>query len=239
MLNGLFAAAAGMNAQQTRIDSIANDISNVDTTGYKSQRLGFRDLIYNVEQGMPVGAGSAVVDGGRLFTAGSLQNTGDPLSVALSGPGFFQVRLPDGTLGLTRSGDFRLDASGTLVDASGNRVEPNIRIPANTPSDQISIAPNGTVTAGKTVVGRLTAVTVQSPAYLRAVGNTVFTPTAQSGQPRVIGATQFEQGYLESSNVDLADSMTNMIDAQRSFQMDSRVIQTQDQLMQIANQIRQ
>jgi flagellar basal-body rod protein FlgG len=239
VLNGLFSAAAGMMAQQTRMDSIANDISNVDTTGYKSQRIGFRDLVYNVEQGMRVGAGSAVVDGGRLFTSGALQSTGDPLSVAISGPGFFQVRMPDGSLGLTRAGDFRLDATGTLVDASGNRVEPPIKIPANTASDQIAISPNGTVTAGKQVVGRLTAVTVQAPQYLRAVGDTTFVATGQSGPPQALRSAQFQSGYLESSNVDIADAMTSLIDAQRSFQMDSRVIQTQDQLMQIANQIRQ
>ncbi len=239
MLNGLYAAAAGMIAQQTRMDSLANDIANVNTTGYKSQRLGFRDLIYNIEQGMPVGAGSAVVDAGRLFTEGGLQATGDPLSLAISGPGFFQVRLSDGSTGLTRAGDFRLDADGMLVTASGNRLVPSIRIPATTPSDGIAVGSDGTVTASGKVVGRITVVAVQAPAYLRALGDTTFATTAQSGAARAIGGSSIQQGYLESSNVDLADSLTIVIDAQRSYQLDSRAIQTQDQLMQIANNIRQ
>jgi flagellar basal-body rod protein FlgG len=239
MLNGLYAAAAGMIAQQTRMDSLANDIANVNTTGYKSQRLGFRDLIYNIEQGMPVGAGSAVVDAGRLFTEGGLQATGDPLSLAIAGPGFFQVRLSDGSTGLTRAGDFRLDADGMLVTASGNRLVPPIRIPPTTPSDAISVGGDGTVTASGKVVGKITVVAVQAPAYLHALGDTTFATTAQSGLARALAGSSIQQGYLESSNVDLADSLTSVIDAQRSYQLDSRAIQTQDQLMQIANNIRQ
>ncbi len=239
MLNGLYSAAAGMIAQQTRMDSLANDIANVDTTGYKSQRLGFRDLVYNLEQGMPVGAGAAIVDDGRTFTEGALQATGDPLSLAIAGPGFFQVRMRDGSTGLTRAGDFRVDADGMLVTGSGNRLVPPIRIPQGTPSDGISVSSDGTVTARGRTVGRIMVVTVPAPAYLKSLGDTTFAPTAQSGPVRALAGSTIQQGFLESSNVDLADSLTSVIDAQRSYQLDSRAIQTQDQLMQIANNIRQ
>jgi flagellar basal-body rod protein FlgG len=238
MLNGLYSAAAGMIAQQTRIDALANDIANVNTTGYKQLRLGFRDLVYNLESGMRVGAGSAMVDGGREFTAGAFQQTGDPLSVALAGPGFLQVRMADGRTGLTRSGDIHLDSNGTFTLATGERLIPPITLPHGIAASDVSISPDGTVSAKGEVLGKLTVVDVPAPSKLLAVGNSMFAATTASGAPRAVAGTRLEQGFLEASNVSLADAMTNVIDAQRSYQMDARVITTQDQLMEIANGIR-
>jgi flagellar basal-body rod protein FlgG len=238
MLNGLYSAAAGMIAQQTRIDALSNDIANVNTTGYKQVRTGFKDLVYNIEAGMRIGAGSAVVDAGRLFSQGGLQQNGEPLSLALDGPGFFQVKRGDGSLALTRSGDFHADASGQLVTAEGDRVWPPVSLPAGTNLDDVSISTGGVVTVKQAVVGQIQVVSVPSPSNLLPVGGSLFLPTAQSGAIRPMATQNIRQGFLEASNVDLASAMVNVIDAQRSFQMDSRAIQTQDQLMQIANEIR-
>jgi flagellar basal-body rod protein FlgG len=239
MLNGLYSAASGMLAQQTRMDMLANDLANLNTTGYKQARIGFRDLLYNSEQGMPVGAGSAVVDAGRNDAEGALQQTGEPLSLAINGPGFFQVRRSDGSVALTRSGDFTTDASGDVVNSSGDRLVPNLHIPAGTDLDKVSIAPDGTVTSGQTTIGKITLVGVTNTAGLQALGDNEFAPTSNSGAPQAIAGSQIEQGYLETSNVDLSQTMVALIDAQRSYEMDSRAIQNQDQMMQVANQIRQ
>jgi flagellar basal-body rod protein FlgG len=238
MLNGLYSAAAGMIAQQTRIDALSNDIANVNTTGYKQVRTGFKDLVYNIEAGMRIGAGSAVVDAGRRFSQGGLQQDGDPLSVALDGPGFFQVKRGDGSLALTRSGDFHADANGQLVTADGDRLWPPVRLPAGTNVDDVSISATGRVTVKQAVVGQIQVVSVPSPSNLLPAGSSLFLPTAQSGAIRPMTTEGVRQGFLEMSNVDLASAMVNVIDAQRSFQMDSKAIQTQDQLMQIANEIR-
>jgi flagellar basal-body rod protein FlgG len=239
MLNGLYSAASGMLAQQTRMDMLANDLANVDTTGYKQARIGFRDLIYNTEQGMHIGAGSAIVDAGRNEAEGAFQATGDPLSLAIAGPGFFQVRRGDGSVALTRSGDFTTDARGEIVTGSGERLVPPLKLPAGTDPDSVSVAAGGTVRAGQARIGKITLVNVTNTAGLTALGNNLFVATPASGRPHAIAGSQIEQGYLEASNVDLAQTMVALIDAQRSFEMDSRAIQNQDQMMQVANGIRQ
>jgi flagellar basal-body rod protein FlgG len=239
MLNGLYSAASGMLAQQTRMDMLANDLANLNTNGYKQARIGFRDLLYNSEQGMPVGAGAAVVDAGRNDAEGALMQTGEPLSLAIDGPGFFQVRRADGSVALTRNGDFRTDANGDVVNQSGDRLVPPLRIPPGTDLDKLSISSDGTVAAGQTPIGKITLVDVTNTAGLEALGDNEFAPTSNSGAPTAVSGSQLQQGYLEASNVDLATSMVAMIDAQRSYEMDSRAIQNQDQMMQVANQIRQ
>ncbi len=239
MLNGLYSAASGMLAQQTRMDMLANDLANLNTTGYKQTRIGFRDLIYNTEQGVRVGAGSAVVDAGRNDAEGALQQTGDPLSLAIAGPGFFQVRRSDGSIALTRSGDLTTDASGDVVTSSGDRLVPPLHIPVGTDMTKLGVAPDGTVSVGQTTIGKITLVNVTNTAGLEALGDSQFAPTADSGQPRPVAGSAIEQGYLEASNVDLSQTMVALIDAQRSYEMDSRAIQNQDQMMQVANQIRQ
>lgn len=219
---------------------LANDIANVSTTGYKQERVGFRDLIYNQEGGVPIGAGSAVVNAGRDFSAGAFNQTGDPLSVAISGPGFFQVQTAGGKVALTRSGDFQLDADGSIVTQSGQRLVPPITVPKGDSPSDVSIAADGTVKAKGTTIGKIQVVDVPGEGGLLSIGDNLYMPTAASGAPQPAGKdTTLDQGYLESSNVDLASAMTDVMDAQRSFSLDSQMISTQDQMMQIANQIRQ
>lgn len=237
MPEGIYSAAAGMAAQQTRLDALANDVANVNTTAYKHERLGFRDLVYQAEQGVPIGAGSAPVDVGRSFEQGALTETGDPLSVAIVGPGFFQVRRADGSVALTRDGRLALDANGAIVTSTGERLVPPLTVPAGTDASAISIASNGAVSVGATSIGRLSIVTVPAPSALAPAGDNLFAPTAASGAPAAVTGTTVQQGSLEGSNVDLAAAMVDMIDAQRGYELASRAIKTQDQLLDGANQL--
>jgi flagellar basal-body rod protein FlgG len=237
MPEGIYAAAAGMAAQQAQLDSLSNDVANVNTTGYKQERVGFRDLVYSAEQGVPIGAGAASVDVGRSFSQGALQDTGDPLNVALMGPGFLQVRRADGSTALTRDGSLGLDANGAIVTSSGERVIPPLTVPKGTDPASISISASGAVTVGATSVGRLSIVDVPAPGALLAAGNNLFTPNASSGAPTAVTGTTVQQGSLEGSNVDLASAMVNMIAAQRGYELASRAIKTQDQLLDDANQL--
>jgi len=245
MLEGLYSAAAGMAAQQERIDGISNDLANASTTGYKHVRVGFRDLLY-VAQGngagprVAAGAGSAASIFGRSQEQGALQDTGQPLDLAIEGPGYFQVKRPDGSLALTRDGSLRLDALGRLTTQDGNVLQPEIRAPSGTTSDQLSIGSDGTVRgAGGKALGRIQLVDVAAPDGLQPLGGNLFAASAASGQPTAVtAATTLKQGALEGSNVDVGDAMVDMIDAQRSFQMASKAIQMQDQMLEIANQVK-
>jgi flagellar basal-body rod protein FlgG len=244
MLENLNTAAAGMLAQQQRIAAVANDLANASTTGYKHTRTGFRDLVYTEAGraqtgGVRVGAGVAVTDAGRSFGQGALQNTGEPLDVAIQGEGFLRVKLADGRMGLTRDGNLQLDARGRLSTASGALLQPPITVPAGTAADDIAIGPDGTVRAAGKALGRLDVVTVRAPGELLAAGDNAFVATAASGAAvRAPAATRVSQGVLESSNVDMGDEMVEMIDAQRAYQMASKAITTADEMLQIANGIR-
>jgi flagellar basal-body rod protein FlgG len=237
MPEGIYAAASGMAAQQAQMDAISNDIANVNTAGYKSERIGFRDLVYSAEQGAPVGAGAATVDLGRTSASGELQQTGDPLSVAILGPGYLQVRKADGSLALTRDGDLTLDAQGALVTQSGERLVPPITVPKGTDPSVISIAANGNVTAGGKAIGKIAIVDVPAPGHLISAGDNLFVPTAASGAPAARSGSTLQQGAVESSNVDLGSAMVQMIEAQRGYELASRAIKTQDELLDVANQI--
>jgi flagellar basal-body rod protein FlgG len=244
MLEGLYSAAAGMAAQQQHMDAVANDLANVDTTGYKKVRVGFRDLLYTqanaaAGQGVDIGAGSAATQLGRTLDQGSLQNTGNPLDVAIQGQGFFQVREANGKIGLTRDGSFHLDGAGQLVTSSGLRVQPAITVPKGTTADQVTITSNGTVTVAGKQVGKLTLVNVSSPEALTPTGDNLFATNAKTGAARAVNGSTLTQGYLEGSNVDMADSMVDMMDAQRSFELASKAIQMQDDMASIANQVKQ
>ena len=245
MLEGLYSAAAGMAAQQRRLDGVANDLANASTTGYKHVRVGFRDLLYSAQGGAAgptvlAGAGSAAGFVGRSQEQGALQTTGQPLDVAIQGPGFLQVKRADGSLALTRDGSLRLDALGRLTTADGDVVQPPITAPRGTTPDQLSIAADGTVRVGTgRALGRIELVTVPSPDGLQSLGANRFGVTAASGQPIAAGPdTSLRQGVLEGSNVDVGDAMVDMIDAQRSFQLASKAIQMQDQMLEIANQVK-
>jgi flagellar basal-body rod protein FlgG len=244
MLEGLYSAAAGMAAQQQHMDAVANDLANVDTTGYKSLRTGFRDLLYTqagkaAGRNVDAGAGAAATQLGRSLSQGALQTTGRMLDVAISGQGFFQVRTASGQTALTRDGNFHLDANGRLVNSTGDRVQPAITVPAGTSEDQVSIASDGTVNVAGRQVGQLRLVTVRSPEGLAAAGNNLFTATAASGPTRAVNGANLQQGYLEGSNVDMADAMVGMMDAQRGFEMASKAIQMQDEMAGIANGVKQ
>jgi flagellar basal-body rod protein FlgG len=227
-----------MAAHQARLDALANDVANVNTDGYKAQRIGFRELVSNQEGVVEVGAGSAAIDAGRSFRQGTLVETDDPLSLAIEGPGFFQVQRADGQLALTRDGRFRLDAKGALVTTGGERIVPPITVPAGATAGSVHIAADGTVTAGGTKIGQLAIVNVPAPAGLRSVGDSLYAATAQSGAPALARGSQVRSGRVEASNVEIGESMVDMMQAQRGFELQSRVIKIQDQLMEIANGIR-
>jgi len=244
MLEGLNSAAAGMAAQQQRLDAVANDLANASTTGYKKVRVGFRDLVYTQTgrgsaQGPMTGAGSAAVDAGRGFSQGSVQRTDQPLDVAIQGNGFLRVRLSDGTQALTRDGSLKLDGTGKLVTSSGAIVQPPVTVPKGTDPSLISIGPDGTMLAGGKRVGRIDLVDVRSPQGLRPVGDNAYEITGESGATRrAPAATILTQGALEASNVDMSEAMISMIESQRAFQLTSKAIQTQDQMWEIANGVK-
>jgi flagellar basal-body rod protein FlgG len=244
MLEGMYAAAAGMAAQQDRIDAVSNDIANVNTTGYKRTRVAFRDLVYTdaglaTNPGVRDGAGAAAVFLGRGAQQGPLIDSPNPIDVAIAGPGFLAVRAPDGRQLLTRDGHLSIDATGRLVSGTGNLLDPPIRLPRGTQPDDVSIATDGRVIVGDRTVGRLRLVTVPAEAGLQSVGNSLFAATAASGPTRAAGAdTQVIAGKLEGSNTDLASAMTEMIESQRAFELASKAIQTQDRIYEIANQVK-
>jgi flagellar basal-body rod protein FlgG len=244
MLEGLHSAAAGMAAQQQRLDAVANDLANANTTGYKHQRVGFRDLVYDQTgrssaQGVRTGSGAAAVDAGRAFSQGTLQRTDRTLDVAIQGEGFLRVRLPDGRDALTRDGGLHIDGNRRLTTSTGALVQPAVTVPEGVGEDQVSIGPDGTVLAAGNRIGRLDVVTVRSEAGLLSVGNNAFVTTAASGAaiaaPR---ATTLTQGALESSNTDMAEAMVSMIESQRAYQLTSKAISTADEMMGIANQVK-
>jgi flagellar basal-body rod protein FlgG len=244
MLEALNSAAAGMAAQQQRLDATANDLANTNTTGYKHQRVGFRDLVYeqagrSSSQGVRTGAGSAAVDAGRAFAQGVLQRTDRPLDVAIQGEGFLRIKLADGRAALTRDGNLHVDGARNLTTSTGALVEPAIKIPDGVAEDQIVIGSDGTVTAAGRRVGRLDLVTVRSQAGLLSAGDNAFVTSPASGAsvaaPR---ATSLSQGALESSNVDIAEAMVAVIESQRAFQLSSKAIATADEMMGIANGVK-
>jgi flagellar basal-body rod protein FlgG len=244
MLEGLHSAAAGMAAQQQRLDAVANDLANANTTGYKHQRVGFRDLVYDQAgrssaQGVRTGSGSAAVDAGRSFGQGVLQRTDRPLDVAIQGEGFLRIRLADGRDALTRDGGLHIDGARQLTTNTGALVQPAITVPEGVGEDDISIGPDGTVLANRNRIGRLDIVTVRSQAGLISTGDNAFVTTAASG-PAIAAprATALTQGALESSNTDMAEAMVSMIESQRAYQLTSKAISTADEMMGIANQVK-
>ena len=238
MGNGLYTAAAGLAAQQAWIDSLSNDVANVNTPGYRAGRVAFRDLLYQQEGGLAVGSGVAVSDVGRSGKAGPLQPSENPLAVAIDGPGFLQVRRSDGTIALTRSGNLQLDSEGVLVTPDGSRLEPKLQIPKGTDLATLTIGTDGTVTAGTTKLGKIEIVDVPAPTGLRAIGDGLLATTAESGAAAPAVGSLLDQRMIEASGVDVATVMVDLVQAQRAYALQSRVIKTQDQLAEIANGIR-
>jgi len=261
MNNALWAARTGLDAQQTRMAVTSNNLANVATTGFKKGRAVFEDLLYqNVRQvgastsqdteaptGLSLGTGVRVVATEKLYTQGSLANTGNALDVAISGRGFFQVELPDGTTGYTRDGAFQLNAQGELVTASGYRLQPGITIPDGTQS--ITIGTDGVVTAltaGQTTpvqVGTLQLVDFVNNAGLQPRGENLLVESVASGPPQagtpgLNGLGTIAQGSLEGSNVNVVEELVNMIETQRAYEMNSKAIATTDDMLAyITNQL--
>jgi flagellar basal-body rod protein FlgG len=244
MLEGLHSAAAGMAAQQQRLAAVSHDLANINTNGYKHQRLGFRDLVYQqagrtAAEGVQTGSGAAVVNAGRAMEQGPVRQTGQPLDVAIQGEGFLQVRLPDGRTGLTRDGALQIDGERRLVTATGGLVQPGLTLPEGVQAADLAIGRDGAVTANGQAVGRIDVVTVRAPQGLESVGDTAFVPTAASGAPgRAPASTVLSQGALEAANVDVAETMVSVLEAQRAFELASKAIQNADQMMEIANGIK-
>jgi len=258
MNQGLWIAKTGLDAQQTRMAVVSNNLANVNTTGFKQGRAVFEDLLYqNVRQsggqtsqdtelpsGMNLGTGVRIVATEKLFTQGSVLQTDNALDVAINGRGFFQVEQPDGSLAYSRDGTFQLNDQGELVTASGYRIQPGITIPDAAQS--ITIGRDGTVSvrlAGQTSttqVGSLQTVDFINPVGLQPVGENLYietasSGTAQAGTPGQNGLGSLNQGALEGSNVNVVSELVNMIETQRAYEMNSKAISTNDQMMQYIN----
>lgn len=259
MNSALFAAKTGLDAQQTRVAIISNNLANVSTTGFKRDRAVFEDLLYQtvrqvgaastqdtlLPSGLNIGTGVRVVATEKLHTQGNITITDDPLNVAIQGRGFLQVLLPDGTQGFTRDGSLQIDAQGQLVNASGLAIQPAITIPPSSLS--ISIGSDGTVSAqiagqaAATQVGNIQLVDFVNPTGLQPNGDNLFLESASSGAPQtgtpgLNGLGTVIQGAIESSNVNVVEELVSMIEAQRAYELNSRSIETVDQMLQFASQ---
>ncbi len=255
MIRSLWISKTGLDAQQTQLDVISNNLANVSTNGFKRSRAVFEDLLYQTMRqpgaassqqsqlpvGLQVGTGVRPVATARLFTQGNMQQTGNSLDMAVSGQGFFQVQLPDGTTGYTRDGSFHVDANGGLVTSNGFAVSPAITIPADAQS--VTVGQDGTISvvkAGSTTpsnVGSLQLVTFMNPAGLQAMGQNTYLETAASGTPTTgtpgtSGRGTIQQGYVETSNVNVVEELVSMIQTQRAYEINSKAIQTSDQMLQ-------
>jgi flagellar basal-body rod protein FlgG len=251
----LWAAKTGLDAQQTRMAVVSNNLANVNTTGFKKSRAVFEDLLYqNVRQvgaatsqdtqapsGMSLGTGVHVVATEKTYTQGNLNQTGNSLDLAVNGRGFFQILLPDGTLAYTRAGDFQLSSQGQLVTSSGYVVQPGINIPQGAQS--ITVGADGVVSvqlpgqSTPTQVGTLQLTDFVNPTGLQPRGEnllleTAASGTAQPGSPGQSGLGTLQQGAVESSNVNVVEEMVNMIETQRAYEMNTKAIQTADQMLQ-------
>jgi flagellar basal-body rod protein FlgG len=240
MLEGLYSAASGLMAQQLRLDTVASDIANVNTVGYKRVRVSFHDLAYQAPaqgggRGIETGSGAAAQVMGRSFAQGALRRSDNPLDLGIEGPGFLRVRTAAGQEALTRDGALKLSAEGELVTATGLRLVPPVTLPRGTQAEDVRIGRTGQVTtAAGRELGRIELVDVPAPDGLIAAGDNLYLPSAASGAVR--GASgALVQGTLEQSNVDLADAMVDMMNAQKSFALASQAVRTQDQAMEIAN----
>jgi flagellar basal-body rod protein FlgG len=242
-MDGLYTAAAGMEAQQAQMDALAGDIANISTPGYKSTRVGFQDLLYSsggVSTGSheATGAGASASIIGRSQQQGPMQPTGRSLDVAINGGGYLEVRRPDGTIGLTRNGALQIDAKGLLTTSLGMPLQPPITLPSGVTAEQLTIGPDGSVQAGARKLGTISLVTVPATDQLLADGDSLYSATAASGAIRKASGSTIKQGSLEQSNVDMAQAMGQMVATQNTYKLASQAIQYQDQMLSIANGLR-
>lgn len=261
MIRALYSSSSGMQAQQLNLDTIANNLANVNTTGFKRTRVDFQDLLYQtyrapgtigsqgnaIPTGIQVGQGSRPVATQRLFSQGDFQQTDNPLDLVIEGDGFFQITRPDGSTAYTRAGAFKRDGTGRVVTSDGYLLVPNLVLPAD--AKNITIGSDGIVSvtlAGQTApqqVGAIQLAQFVNPAGLLAVGRNLFTPTQASGTatlgtPGATGLGTLSQGFLELSNVKVVDEMVAMITSQRAYEASSKAIQTADDMLSVANNLR-
>lgn len=255
MHSALYVSKTGLAAQDTQLTTIANNLANASTVAFKRDRVVFEDLLYQIQRqpgaqsteetqlptGLQLGTGVRVVSSQKQFTEGSLQVTDQALDVAIDGRGFLQILQPDGSIAYTRNGQLHLDANGQLVNADGLLLQPAITIPQDAQS--VTIGTDGTVSArtpgnpAPQVLGNIQLVDFVNPAGLQATGGNLFLETASSGNPIAgtpgqNGIGELLQGTLESSNVDIVEEMVNMITTQRTYEMNSKVVSTADQMLQ-------
>ena len=260
MMRALFTAATGMNAQDLNVSVIANNLANVNTTGFKRSRADFQDLLYQnlrvvgalsntgnqVPTGIQLGLGVKTAAVQKVFLQGDAVQTNNPLDIAIQGAGFFQITQPDGTLAYTRAGSMKLDNTGAIVTSDGLRLNPAITIPSN--ATNISIDTQGTVavtqpgTAAPVVLGTMQLATFQNPAGLQAIGQSLYTESGSSGTPLTSNpgtgnAGTIQQGTLELSNVSVVEEMVGLITAQRAYEANSKSVQTADQMLQVSNNL--
>jgi flagellar basal-body rod protein FlgG len=260
MMRSLWISKTGMEAQQTQLDHISHNLANSGTNGYKRSHAVFEDLMYQtlrqpgansageavLPTGLQVGLGVRAVATSRQFSQGGLQQTSNNLDVAIKGQGFFQIQMPDGTTGYSRDGAFQVDAQGQLVTNNGYAVQPGITIPAD--SRTVTIAADGSVSvtlpgqAAPQTVGQLQLANFINPAGLEPRGQNLFSETAASGTPNA-GAPgsnslgQLAQGFVETSNVNVVEELVSMIQTQRAYELNSKAIQTSDQMLQRLTQL--
>lgn len=260
MFRSLWIAKTGLEAQQSQLDVITNNLANVGTTGFKRSRAVFEDLLYQtirqpggqssqltqLPSGLQLGTGVRVVASERIFIQGNLQQTGNDKDLAIQGTGFFQVLMPDGTLAYTRDGSFQIDSEGQLVTASGYPVQPTIALPSDAQSvtvgrdGTVSVVQPGSVTPN--TVGTLELAGFMNSAGLSAKGENLYVETASSGPPIINapdtnGMGYLSQGYIETSNVNVVEEMTNMIEAQRAYEINSKAVTAADQMLQKLTQM--
>ncbi len=260
-MRALDTAATGMAAMDLQVQVIAGNNANMTTTGFKSQRAEFQDLLYEHVQrigaqasdqgnilpvGIELGSGVKTVGTPRLMTQGSLAQTGNPLDVAIQGTGWFKILMPDGTFSYTRDGSFQMDSQGRVVTAEGNLVQPTITVPQGSTGltvnqqGQVSVTPTGSTTSS--ILGQFTLTTFINDAGLQANGSNLFTATPASGTPQdgtpgTNGAGTLLQGSLEQSNVEAVTEISNLIAAQRAYEMNSKVVTAADQMLQTTSQL--
>jgi flagellar basal-body rod protein FlgG len=263
MIRALYSAASGMSAQEINLDNIANNLANANTAGYKMRRAQFQDLIYQsliqpgaaagqqttVPAGLQLGLGTRAASNEIIFSQGTLTQTNNPLDLAIQGNGFFQILQPNGTIAYTRAGQFQLDQNGNLVTANGNLLQPQVTIPPN--AQTVTVAADGTISytlPGQSAAqraGQIQLALFQNPAGLNSVGNSLYMPTDASGNPQIgapgssEGLGTLMQGYTEQSNVDVVAEFVNLIQSQRAYEANSRVVKAADEMYQQVNQLAQ
>jgi len=262
MIRALYSAGSGMNAQQMTIDSIAHNLANANTAGFKARRMQFQDLLYQnflqpgaaagsqtvVPSGLQIGLGTRPAANSIILTQGSFQQTDNPLDVVIEGKGIFQMRRPTAEIAYTRSGNFQMNRDGNIVTGNGDPLGPQITIPAQAQS--VTIAADGTVSytqpgqAAAQIAGQIQLANFQNPGGLNSIGNGLFLPTDASGDPAVgnpggqEGLGTLQQGYLEASNVSVVEEFINMITTQRAFEANSKVVKAADEMYSQINNLR-